>query len=75
VRTLETEIAIRGTPQQVWSVLIDLKSYPQWNPFIREASGKKEKGYRLKMRISPPDGNPMTFQPTVLRNSRDITLN
>lgn len=66
MRTLETEIEIRGTPQQVWSVLIDLKSYPQWNPFIREASGKTENRYRLKMRISPPDGNPMTFHPTVL---------
>ena len=66
MRALETEIAIRGTPEQVWTVLIDFKSYPQWNPFIREASGKTEKGFRLKVKIYPPDGNPMTFHPTVL---------
>jgi len=66
VKILRSEIVIRGTAEQVWSVLIEFKSYPQWNPFIKEASGKTEKGSRLKVTISPPDGNSMTFRPKVL---------
>jgi hypothetical protein len=65
VKRIETEITIRGTPEQVWSVLTDFRKYPDWNPFIREASGEVKMGARLEVRIHPPDGRPMTFRPTV----------
>ena len=65
MKRIETEITIRGTPRQVWSVLTDFQKYPDWNPFIREASGEIKTGARLKVRIHPPDGRPMTFRPTV----------
>jgi hypothetical protein len=65
VRSLDTEITIRGTPEQVWSVLTDFAKYPEWNPFIRGASGEAKTGARLKVRIHPPGERPMTFRPTV----------
>ena len=65
MRSIETEITIRGTPEQVWSVLTNFQKYPDWNPFIREASGEVKTGARLTVRIHPPDGRPMTFRPTV----------
>jgi hypothetical protein len=65
VKSIETEITIRGTPEQVWSVLTDFRKYPDWNPFIREASGEVKTGARLEVRIHPPGGRPMTFRPTV----------
>ena len=40
MRTISAAIDIAATPQQVWAVLADLDSYPQWNPFIRSASGQ-----------------------------------
>lgn len=65
MRNLESEITIRGTPEQVWSVLTDFDKYAEWNPFIREASGDVKRGARLRVRIYTPDGSPTTFRPTV----------
>lgn len=74
MKSIETEITIRGTPEQVWSVLTDFRKYPDWNPFIREASGEVKMGARLKVRIHPPDGRPMTFRPTVREASPNREL-
>jgi hypothetical protein len=65
MKRIETEITIQGTPEQVWSFLTDFRKYSEWNPFIRQASGEAKTGARLKMRLHPPDGRPMTIRPTV----------
>lgn len=65
MRRIQTEITIRGTPERVWAVLTDFRRYPDWNPFIREASGEIRIGARLDIRIHPPGGRPMRFRPTV----------
>lgn len=69
MRNIETEITIRATPEHVWSVLTDFGKYPQWNPFIREASGDVMTGARLRVWIHPPDGSAMVFRPTVKQAS------
>jgi hypothetical protein len=62
---LTTEIEIYASDQQVWHVLTDFASFPQWNPFIRQASGSLSVGSRLTVRFQPPGTNGMTFRPTV----------
>lgn len=49
----------------MWSILIDLKKYSEWNPFIKNAAGQIKVGERLKVCISPPNGKEMAFNPTV----------
>ncbi|MCC5857501.1 MAG: SRPBCC domain-containing protein [Ectothiorhodospiraceae bacterium] len=65
MKHLETEILIKGRPEQVWAVLTDFPRYPEWNPFIRQAEGDLRTGGRLRVRIHPPGGRPMTFRPLV----------
>jgi hypothetical protein len=66
MKEITSAIDIEATPQRVWEVVTDFESYPEWNPFIRRASGRPEQGARLEVRIEPPGGRGMTFKPTVL---------
>lgn len=66
MKKLESEIMILAEPDKVWSVLTKFNDYPNWNPFIEQIEGDVESGGRLKVRIHPPSGSPMTFKPRVL---------
>jgi hypothetical protein len=66
MRTISNTADIAATPERVWDILADLSAYPEWNPFIRSASGRLAEGSRLTLRITPPEGRAMTFRPTVL---------
>jgi hypothetical protein len=66
VKQLDTNIEINASAGKVWKILTDFASYPQWNPFIRFASGEVKKGARLEVQLQPPGGNIIMFRPTVL---------
>jgi hypothetical protein len=65
MREIRDEIDIDAPPERVWAVLTDFASYPEWNPFIRDISGRVETGAELDVRIVPPRGRGMRFRPTV----------
>ena len=67
MKELHAEIEIDAPAERVWGLLTDFASYPQWNPFIRQISGKPTRGERLQARIEPPGGQGMTFKPKVLK--------
>jgi hypothetical protein len=58
---IATEIYINASPATVWSVLMDFKSYPEWNPFLKSINGKPKVGERLSIEIMDTG-----FKPTVL---------
>jgi len=66
MKTLRSEIEIQATPERVWQLLTDFASFPDWNPFIRTASGAIEVGGRLEVLIQPSGTSAMTFRPRVL---------
>lgn len=66
MREITTTIDIAAAPIEVWDVLTDFRHYPEWNPFIREASGEARTGQTLTLRMFPAQGRPMTFRPRVL---------
>jgi hypothetical protein len=66
MKELRTDIEIDATPDRVWAILTDFASYPAWNPLIQSIRGEPVVGSKLEVRIAPPDGKAMTFQPTVL---------
>ncbi|MFD0636489.1 SRPBCC domain-containing protein [Catenulispora yoronensis] len=63
--TITTEIEIDAAPREVWDVLADRESSGDWNPVMRECSGRVEVGQRLTNRMYPSDGKPVTFRPVV----------
>jgi hypothetical protein len=66
MRTISATVDIAAPPDQVWGVLADLDSYPEWNPFIQSASGRLAGGATLTLRLVPAQGRAMTFRPRVL---------
>jgi hypothetical protein len=63
-RLIKTETVINAPADRVWAEMTDFTSFPSWNPFVREASGRLEPGEQLKIRLQL-DRMKMTFKPRV----------
>lgn len=64
---LRTTIDIQASPNQVWSILTDFSSYPDWNPFIREVRGEPIAGRSLNVSVvTASSKNLRSFWPRVL---------
>jgi hypothetical protein len=74
MKTLLTEIDIDATPAHVWAILVDLRRYSEWNPFIPEARGVVEVGGTLRLRMTPPGGRPATLKPRLTIVAPEETL-
>jgi hypothetical protein len=64
--TIATTVEIDAPPARVWSVLVDLPAYREWNPFIVDASGEVAVGETLSLRMALPGRSAMTIRPTLL---------
>jgi hypothetical protein len=73
-RLIKTETIIKAPAEQVWAEMTDFASFPNWNPFVREASGTLAPGERLKIRLALDHGLKMTFKPrvTVVEPNREL---
>jgi hypothetical protein len=65
-RTVRSAIEIRAPIEVVWQTLTDFRSYPEWNPLIRQLRGKPREGGRVTLRSQPPGGRSMVFRAKVL---------
>ena len=65
MKSIHTQIQIHATPEKVWQILTDLKSYQQWNPFMTSAAGEIRTGSRLTVSIEPPNSRAMIFRPII----------
>ena len=63
---IKTEIEINANIEKIWRLLTNFEKYPDWNPFIKNISGKKQIGEKLKVSVKPPKGEGMTFKPKVI---------
>jgi len=66
MRDIYSEIEIKSSPEQVWHILTDFPSFPEWNPFIRKAEGELRVGKHLEVKLKPPKGMGMTLKPKIL---------
>jgi hypothetical protein len=64
---ISTTIEIAATPEQVWTVLADLASYPRWHPMYLAVTGQLAAGSKLSITSTQPrTGRPMTASVKVL---------
>lgn len=64
--TLSTHIDIDATPEQIWELLGQPTSYPNWNPFIVSMQGHLAVGQQLVNVMQPTGKRTMTFKPRLL---------
>ncbi len=65
-KEINTEIIIHCPPEKIWGRLTDFENYPNWNPFIKEISGKLKVSEIIKVKIQPETSSAMTFKPIIL---------
>ena len=63
---IDTSIDLPASPEAVWAVLSDIRSYPDWNPYHVSVDGNLALGERLVVKIEKPNGNKLTIEPHVL---------
>ncbi len=66
-RHLSSEILIKSSAKQVWTMITNFEEFPSWNPFIRSAKGDLKIGAKLELFIQPSGSKGMTFRPKVLK--------
>ncbi|MDP2330310.1 MAG: SRPBCC domain-containing protein [Reyranella sp.] len=66
MRRITTAVDIGASSAEVWRVLADFATYPDWNPFIRRIEGEPRVGARLRVTAQPAGRRSMTFKPTIL---------
>lgn len=63
---LSSSIEIEAAADEVWSVLTDFDSYPEWNPTILSSKGEARVGARLTNQYREEGGGSATLRPRVL---------
>jgi hypothetical protein len=74
MKELRSEIEINAPVERVWHILTDFASFPQWNPFIRRASGEPKAGEVIEVTIQASGARSTTFHPTVLKTELNNEL-
>ena len=64
-RIIDASVNVDATPEEVWAVLTDFRSWETWNDFIPAVEGNLQVGERLRIRVVTPGLKPMTFKPEV----------
>jgi hypothetical protein len=65
VKQLTTNITIEGSPEAVWTTLMDFGAYSDWNPFVREITGNPAIGEQLSVLLQNPDSKAMSISPVI----------
>ena len=64
-KTFHVEIMIPAPPEDVWTVLMDTESYPDWNPTVVQVDGHYEVGAKMPTKIKDPTGKTLEMKNTV----------
>jgi len=63
-----TQITIKSSPAEVWSMLTDLEKYPDWHPYIKKIEGKLDKKTKIKVTYKKNDTQEGAFPAYIIDN-------
>lgn len=73
-RHIQTSIDINASPAQIWEVLVDLKSYGEWNPML----GNVHTGLRtddvVRFEVLTGKGKPLKLKAKITSNQKEREL-
>lgn len=64
---IRTAVEIDAPREQVYAVLADFKSYPEWNPYHRKIEGNLKVGSKMTIHVTRPDGKEVKVPPHMMR--------
>ena len=73
-KTFHIEVSVPAPPEQVWAVLMDTSSYPEWNPVFIKVDGQYQAGKTVKSTVRPPTGKDLHIDAKVLTVSPNREL-
>lgn len=71
---IEKIIEIRAPVEKVYDILMDFKSYSEWNPMIRKVVGQPIVGQKLNIAVTMDEGSLLEMETEVLVNDRNRQL-
>lgn len=71
---IRTSIVINSSSEIIWQILMDTKSYPKWNSFVRSVDQDFELNKIVTVTITPPQGKEMIFKPRVIALKKNEML-
>lgn len=73
-KTFHVETVIDATPDEIWEVLMDTASYPDWNPVFVEVTGSYTLGEKVLNKVRDPKGQilEMTAEIRALTPARQL---
>ena len=63
-----TQITIKSSPAEVWSMLTDVDKYPEWHPYIKKIEGKLDKQSKIKVTYKKNDTEEGVFSAYIIDN-------
>ncbi len=72
-KEIQTETRISAPPEIIWEYIKNTDNYSSWNPFLRFNEGSLKTGNHIKITVSPPDSQPMSFEPVIQDYKEDST--
>lgn len=74
-KSVHTELTIPATPEETWSILMDVPGYKEWNPVLIPVEGELVEGNKLKYRMIQPDGIESVVDTKVVKIVKQTLLN
>ena len=73
--SVRNEIIIEAKPDEVWSVLMDIESYPKWNQVIIDPNGKFEERETIVFQFREASGKQYEVKAKVIKVEPNRLLN